>query len=105
MSIQISSPHFPITDAIRERVDLSVVKLNKIHPNKYALKVVIDRTSDHSLKCVAHYVGQFGTIDSSDNSEDLYHSIDLAFKKLCAQIKKHRAKFEASKTKPNLNTN
>jgi ribosomal subunit interface protein len=98
MSIQISSPHFPITDAIRERVDLSIAKLNKIHLNDYVLKVVLDKTSDHSLKCGVHYVGHFGTIDSSDNSDDLYHSIDLAFKKLCSQIKKHREKFESLKS-------
>jgi ribosomal subunit interface protein len=96
MSIQISSPHCPISPAMRDHVMDSLSKLHKQHPPHMedpTVRVVLEPAGHRQeATCSLHYKDRNTSYDIAKDNADLYTSIDQTFHALSASIQKQRSR-------------
>jgi putative sigma-54 modulation protein len=93
MELQIEGRHFKITEAIQQRVEEKLGRLDKYFDGIHRLHVILDveDARRHTVELVCT-VARRSTLVARDEAEDLYVAIDKAEKKLLAGLKKYKAK-------------
>lgn len=93
MELRIEGRHFKITEAIQQRVEEKLGKLEKYFDGIHRLHVILDvedaRRQKVELVCA---VARRSTLVAKGEAEDLYVAIDQAERRLLAELKKYKAK-------------
>src|SRR5689334_9506024 len=96
MKISVSFRHMKASDALRAYVEEKVGKVGKLLNGTSEAHVVlsVERHLNHAH--IELITGGAFRIQSTDSSEDMYSSIDLAAEKLMKQLKRYREKVRES---------
>jgi putative sigma-54 modulation protein len=93
MELQIEGRHFKVTEAIQQHVAEKVGKLEKYFDGIHRLRAVltVEKNQQHHVELVCT-VARRSTLVAKGEADDLYAAIDVAEKKLLAELKKYKAK-------------
>ena len=91
MNIQITTRHFPITEAIEDYAQRHLGPLAHLEPCLGTLSVVLDHDVQHGgqqylLKAHAHMACR--EVHAEVRSHDLYEGVDLLAEKLSTQLRR-----------------
>lgn len=96
MTIEIASPHFTLTDGVREYVERRFGPLNRFNDRMTRASVVLDRVTAHNNAAPyvvkAHTNLPHETAAVEAQSDDLYAAVDAAADKLGAKLRKTHEK-------------
>ncbi|MEK0444699.1 MAG: ribosome-associated translation inhibitor RaiA [Verrucomicrobiota bacterium] len=92
--VRVDGRHITVTDALRQHVLHRVDQLHLDYPRIIEAHVIVDyqkhgnrHFAEVVLRCADHI-----TLESSETTDDLYASIDLAFHKIGQQMRKAKAR-------------
>ena len=89
MNLQINFHHMDSTDAIKDKIQSKVNKLQKFFDGKFDIKwtVSVDKAGHHS-----HVIVNFGglVLNAESTKDDLYKTFDDVLQKIEKQLLKHK---------------
>ena len=89
--IIITGRHVLVTEAMKNYASEKLEKLEKLAPRNSNVHVIMDiQKLDHRVDMLVHF--NHLTIKVHASSEDMYHSIDKAYSKLTAKLKRFKDK-------------
>ena len=101
MRITLSGRHVAITDAIRDYAREKVEKLGKYFEGITNAQVKLGVEGvQHNAEIIVAAAGG-ATIIASASSNDMYGAIDIVADKVERQLKKHKAKLQSRRPRPN----
>lgn len=92
MRVTITGRHFELTDALRQRIEEKLAKLERFSvkiPEAHVTLAV--EKYRHKAEIVLHV--NHTVLTSREESEDMYASVDAAIDKLHRMLRKHRTRF------------
>ena len=94
MRIVVTGKNFEITDALSERIDKKISKLERYMPEDKEVQVRLSQ--ERGNRNIAEITISVGSVilRAEEISNDMYMSIDRAVDKLNRQIRRHRTKLE-----------
>ena len=87
---QISSPHFPLTEALVQAVNEKVSRLNDHGVEGHIVNVVLDKGGPGRHKVKAHIQGASSSISATVSDKDMYSAIDRVVSLLSRQWRKRK---------------
>ena len=101
MKVSIRGKNIEITEAIRNKVEKQLAKLDKYFViGKDAEAKVLVRTYDHGQKIEVTIPSEFVILRAEVMEDDLYDAIDEVVEKLESQIRKQKTKLSRRKNQP-----
>jgi putative sigma-54 modulation protein len=97
MELQVEGRHFKITEAIQQRVEEKLGRLDKYFDGIHRLHVIlaVDDPKRQTAELVCTVARRY-TLVATGEAEDLYAAIDKAEKKLLAEVRRYKGKLRPS---------
>ncbi len=102
MQLKITARHFDLTDGIKEHINSELSKLKKYFDDVINVDVILS-VEKYRNKCEIELRTMGQKIIASEETNDMYQSIDKTIDKLERNIKKLRDKIKNHKVKDNNN--
>jgi len=97
MNIIISGRQIELTDAIKEKIESKLEKLDNYIDSNTDVKVTVSARKDRQTIEVTIRTINGPVIRAEDTQEDLYSAIDLVYDKLKNQIRKYKKRLQDKK--------
>jgi putative sigma-54 modulation protein len=103
MDLQIEGRHFKVTEAMKAHLEEKLGKLEHFYDGIFRIHVVLGLEKNlHTVELICT-VAKRHTLVAKGDAEDMYAAIDKAEKKMCAEMKKFKAKLRSeSRRQPGL---
>lgn len=98
MSINITSRHAEITEALKDHVNVKMDGIIQSYPQVEHIHVVLDIQKFHQIVEVVVQAKNHLHVEAKEDSDDMYKSIDLVIDKVDRQLRRHRDKVVDHKT-------
>ncbi len=92
MNILVKAPHMSVTDAIRDRIEGKVSKLQRFYDSVQTIEVVLDKEAEKFKVEIIVTARRRNTFVASHHDEDMYACLDHCLDKISQQLRRHKDK-------------